>query len=501
MDSWRMHHGAVFPSAMLLVRQRWLLVLLCSAGILLPCVWHKHIEAGDLGSHVYNAWLAELVRAGRLPGLWIVPQWNNVAFDLLLSALRGVFGWIWAEKLAVSICVLIFFWGAFALISAATRRAPWFLVPLIAIVSYGWTFQQGFINYYLSLGLSFFALSILWRGQGKERLAVGVLVPLIILAHPLGLAWLVGAGAFILAAERFGRYRVLVFAAATLSIAFIGLYLQHHFLLLEPRHALYLYNGADQMVLFSSAYEALAFAVFAGVVIALGIEAWRRRQDPAFREPGIVLLQLYILLQCLVLVLPYGLRLPEFNAPLSFLPHRLTSLSAVLACCLIGLMRPRRWQLFGFSAAALLFFSLLYRDTGIVNDLEEQSERLVASLPAGQRVVFTIKDRGLRLFIAHFGDRSCIGHCFSYGNYEASTNQFRIRGAPGNNVVMTDFGDVTQVEDGEYQVRQSDPPIYEIYQCGERGKVLCGRPLAPGKKNNLPMPEGSPFAARSHGGN
>jgi hypothetical protein len=30
--------------------------------------------------------------------------------------------------------------------------------------------------------------------------------------------------------------------------------------------------------------------------------------------------------------------------------------------------------------------------------MEEQSEELVASLPFGQRVVFTIKDRGLRLF-------------------------------------------------------------------------------------------------------
>ena len=122
MHASRIHQGAVFPSAMQFVRRRWLSVLLSSAGILLPCVWHKHIEAGDLGSHVYNAWLAELVRAGRLPGLRIVPQWNNVAFDLLLSALRGVLGWLWAEKLAVSICVLIFFWGVFALISAATRR-------------------------------------------------------------------------------------------------------------------------------------------------------------------------------------------------------------------------------------------------------------------------------------------------------------------------------------------------------------------------------------------
>jgi hypothetical protein len=281
-----------------------------------------------------------------------------------------------------------------------------------------------------------------------------------------------------------------------LAVAFIGLYLQHHFRLLEARHAIYLYNGADQMVLFTGAYEVLALVVCAFVLAALCREAWNRRQDPAFRDPGSVLVQLYVVLQCVVLVLPYGILLPEFHAPLSFLPHRLTTLSAVLICALLGLVRPRRWHLAAYAAAAVLFFSLLYRDTGIINNLEAQSERLVATLPAGQRVLFTIKDRGLRLFIAHFADRSCIEHCFSYGNYEPSTGQFRVRAAPGNGVVMTDFAAVTQMENGEYVVRGNDPPVYEIYQCGTHGRALCGRPLSPGERNQPPSPEESPFAAR-----
>jgi hypothetical protein len=32
-------------------------VLLISVFVLLPCFWHKSIEAGDLPSHTYNAWL------------------------------------------------------------------------------------------------------------------------------------------------------------------------------------------------------------------------------------------------------------------------------------------------------------------------------------------------------------------------------------------------------------------------------------------------------------
>jgi len=30
-------------------------------------------------------------------------------------------------------------------------------------------------------------------------------------------------------------------------------------------------------------------------------------------------------------------------------------------------------------------------------------------------------------FIAHSVDRACIGHCFSYSNYEPSSGQFRVR--------------------------------------------------------------------------
>ena len=70
--------------------------------------------------------------------------------------------------IAVSLAVLIFFWGLFALVSAATRRAPWFLVPCFALFTYGSTFHLGFFNYYLSLGLAFFIImGLLIFGQRK----------------------------------------------------------------------------------------------------------------------------------------------------------------------------------------------------------------------------------------------------------------------------------------------------------------------------------------------
>src|ERR1700730_4012616 len=102
------------------IRSRWVSIVVLSALVLLPCFWHRRIEAGDLGSHTYNAWLALLVTQGRAPGLYLVPQWNNILVDSALGRLGGAFGFTAAEKIVVPICVLIFFWGAFAFIAAAT---------------------------------------------------------------------------------------------------------------------------------------------------------------------------------------------------------------------------------------------------------------------------------------------------------------------------------------------------------------------------------------------
>src|SRR6202007_2374359 len=95
------------------VRAKKWLILVISAAMIVPCLWHRHIEAGDLGSHVYNAWLAQLIEKGQATGLYIVRQWNNVLFDWLLLHTANIVGFAAAEKIVVSLCVLTFFWGVF----------------------------------------------------------------------------------------------------------------------------------------------------------------------------------------------------------------------------------------------------------------------------------------------------------------------------------------------------------------------------------------------------
>src|SRR6202045_5298316 len=103
------------------LRTRKWAILAVSVVIIVPCVWQRRIEAGDLGSHVYNAWLAQLIERGQAPGLYLARQWNNVLFDFLLLKLGNLFGLAAAQKILVPSCVLVFFWGAFALVAAVSR--------------------------------------------------------------------------------------------------------------------------------------------------------------------------------------------------------------------------------------------------------------------------------------------------------------------------------------------------------------------------------------------
>src|SRR5437660_11485202 len=102
--------------------------VLISVLLLVPCFWHSRIQAGDLGSHVYNAWLAQLIEHHQISGLTIVCQWSNILFDLLLLNVGNLVGFVAAEKIVVSFAVLAFFWGTFSFLAGASGSPPWQLL-------------------------------------------------------------------------------------------------------------------------------------------------------------------------------------------------------------------------------------------------------------------------------------------------------------------------------------------------------------------------------------
>ncbi len=474
-----------FVVAFQFVRGYWLRILVISALLLVPCFWHRHIEASDLGSHVYNAWLAQLIHRGEAPGLWLAPQRTNVLFDFMLSGFGSLFGWRAAERIAVSLAVLIFFWGAFALVAAAARRAPWFLAPFIAMVAFGYTFHMGFFNFYLALGFSFFGLAILWRGTGEERWAILVLVPLMFLAHPIGVIWFVAAAAYIAIAERIpARLHTLLFAAAVAGLVGLRFYFAHHYITEAAASPQYIFNGSDQLILFGTRYRILADAVLASGIAALVIGLVRGPGQRFFALAAIPL-ELYLLTLLAVPLLPRGITFGPNIAPIALLTERLTSVSAVLGICLLATLPARRWHLAVSLALAAVFFFFVYQDTAKAGRMETQAEQLVRTLPANQRVLATIKPfPGSRILIQHMIDRACVGHCFSYGNYEPASGVFRVRATPGNPYALSDYDAAVSTETGEYEVQPEDLPIYQVYECSPDGARLCIEPLQTGQVND-----------------
>jgi hypothetical protein len=480
-------HAPVLAQSAAFVGHYALRILLISAAVLVPVFWHRTIAAGDLGSHLYNAWLAQLVRHGYAPGLWLAPRWNNVLFDYLLVGLGRFVSLHAAEKLAVSLAVLIFFWGAFAFVCAATRRAPWLLCPVIALFSYGYSFQMGFLNFYISLGLAFFGIAVFWRGRGWERLIAVALAPLAMLAHPLGFAWLVAASAHVAIAEAIPRrYQVLLVAAAGVALFAARYYFWHHDIVLARDAPFYFFNGSDQLLLFGPRYAFPEFALLVFIFAAFAADFFSRPWGKLRWQNFTVPLELYIIVTLGVILLPDGIRFPYQPSALALLTERLTSVSAVLLCCLLGVLQPRKWHLLAGGAIAALFFTFLYQDIGTIDRMEAQVVQLVRTVPANSRVLATLKPPfpESRILVQHIADRACIGHCFSYGNYEPASGQFRVRTRPHNLYAMFSFNDAVNMEDGSYELQPEDLPAYQVYQCSENGKKLCIRPLAAGEMND-----------------
>lgn len=461
------HMPVIFQAARFSARHK-LAIAAVSAVVVVPCFWHDHIEAGDLGSHLYNAWLAQLIERGEAPGLWIAKQHFNILFDLLLSGLARFFSFGATEKIAVSICVLIFFWGAFAFASSVSQRPAWTLIPILAVIAYGWTFHVGFFNYYLSVGLSFWALAIFWNGNFWERLiAIGLAFP-VSLAHPLGFCWLIGAFTYVALAQRTpNRLQWLLVAASGGALFGVHRYLLGHALTYPAEHPFYFYNGVDQFVVFGRRYVPLAAVLCIFLISILVVELKAAQRSSEIWRAGRIPFQLYIAFELAILFIPDYIHSAAFQQPASVISPRLTLVSAVLVCSLLALVHPRKWHWIGGGCLAALFFAFVFQDTSKLARLEKRVEKLVQTVPVGSRVISQgLKLPGTRMLGEHFLDRACIGRCFNYANYEPASGQFRVRAQAGNPFVssMLHFKDDADLHAGNYEIDAPPSPTYKVYK-------------------------------------
>jgi len=69
-------------------------------------------------------------------------------------------------------------------------------------------------------------------------------------------------------------------------------------------------------------------------------------------------------------------------------------------------------------------------------------------------------------------DRACIGHCYSYANYEPSIAQFRIRATAENPYVAYTYEDSWLMHVGAYVVKDRDLPLYQVDLDGSGRMVV-----------------------------
>jgi len=463
-------------------------VTLISVLVLLPCFWQAHIQAVDLSSHLYNAWISILIGEGKAPGLAIVSQRTNVLFDLVLAGLMRVVGPWAAEHIAVSLAVLVFFWGAFAMVCAISRRRPWYILAVIAVLAYGWTYHMGFMNFYISLGLCCFAFGLLWRRRWKPAVCALPLVALALVAHAIPVAWLAASMAYTWLARMIPpRARPILMFAAVALLAVTRQFLMSHFATRwEPSQFISM-TGADQIWIFQSKYHALEFML---LVIWLSLYVRLVKRMSGLRVLFGIPFQLCVVVAAAVLFLPGAILLPGYNHALRYVSERMSLVVGVAACALVGSVSPGRREWAGIAVLMGLFFSFLYVDARSLNYVESLLEQSVAQIPPGARVINALCDQHKDVnLLGHMLDRVCIGHCFSYANYEPSSAAFRVRVTGENPIVVAADRDSNALQEGRYVVKPGDLPLYQIYL---HGQYLDTRQLAAGEVTGATCLESTP---------
>ena len=428
--------------------------------VLAPCFWHSRIQAGDLSSHVYNAWLIEQVEMRPVPGLAIVPQYSNVLFDLMLSNGMRLYGADSAQKIAVAACVLIFFWGSFAFVSTAAGRPVWWIAPCLAMLSYGWVFHMGFFNFFLSLGLCLFALSTRLTGRIALRISGLILLPIAWTAHPLPVVWALGV---VIVTKLAGHYPRVLFPMGTAALiamhfAIAGLY---------PTRWSWdqttLMTGADQLIPFGSAYTMVALCALLLATTVIWLRARHFGMAALFSSPDV---QVLGLLSIAILAMPAAIWISDHRWPLGYLPERMSLTVAVMACVVLARGPVARWQAASCWILLAAYGMLLYGDTGVFNRLEDTVAAKVSGLNSGQRVIVAVSAPDTRANqLNHMVDRACVGHCFSYANYEPCSRSFRLRTTGRNYVVTANCDDSFAMQAGTYKVKADDPAIVQVNVC------------------------------------
>ncbi len=356
-----------------------LLYAAASLLLLVPCYWQPRLEGGDLSAYINNSWMATLIENGRTLGLTVIHQWTNVLFDLMLSGLFRALGAEAGQRVAISIVVLTFVWGAFAFVAVVSGRRPWHLMPCIAMLAYGWVFHMGFFNFYFSMGLCLWGMALAWDWVPWRVATAGVLFLLACLAHALPVVWTFGLMSYVWMAR--GR---TPFSRARLTLGFVLALLLSHAVIGRMMNArwsptqLARATGLDQVWVFDSKYYIVLVALLIvwGLLFLAQVRGFGARHVVAG-----VPFQLCILSAAAVSILPGTVLIPGFYHALGFIAERMSLGVAVCVCALLGTVKPRAVVRWALVVVAIVFFGFLYYDERKLNGFGDRMQNLTALAP------------------------------------------------------------------------------------------------------------------------
>jgi hypothetical protein len=362
----------------------------------------------------------------------------------------------------VSLAVLVFVWGAFAFASAAAGRPSWFIVPILAMLAYGWVFHMGFFNFYLAMGLCCWAMALAWEMTPLRLAMAAAVAALAYTAHALPVLSAAGLLAYAAIARRLcptGRARLT--AAIVLAMAAAHLAARQFLIVRWTSRQWAQSTGVDQLFLYDSKYYAAMTALLMAEALLFLRLARTRGARPVVAS---IPFHLAVIAAAGVFVVPTAIQVPGYGHLLAYIAERLSLGVGVCACALLAAAEPRRIERLAIATAVLLFFAMVYRDERALNVFEDRMQQAVGSVPPGARLVsLIVGDYGLRInAVTHSIDRVCLGRCYSYANYEPSTRQFRIRAVLPNPIVTASYGDSFQLQVGGYLVKDRDVPLYAV---------------------------------------
>jgi hypothetical protein len=456
--------------------------IIASVAVLIPCFWQPSIQAGDLSSHLYNAWLTLEHQAGRVSGLTLAPVWTNSLFDRMLEATMKSGGPWAAEHVCTAVAVLTFFWGLIACTTNGSRSF-WSVLPLAAMLVYGTIFRLGFLNFYLATAISLWGMAVFFYCGGWLRFVGVPIFAIAILFHAAPVAWAVGVLVFVEASRRLPEQRRVAFFALAAMVIVIGITAIRTWMHTEspsPAWSLTAFLSAAGVIPYCALSDKYIY-VCLEILLVFYLVAQRHVRAGA----GALLLKDPLVHACGLMVLacvivPEHMYLPMYAAPFGFIDMRLAFFTAILTLVLLSRCKLKGGELMILYVAASLFFYFSWVDERTANLLEHQITKKIADVPAGARVVAVFSREPLQMsFFAHAVDRACIGRCLSYANYEPTTMQFRLRALPHSPAVLP-LAEQSRFEGGTYVVRPQDAPLFVLRACRDGEPVMCTDKLEAG---------------------